>query len=132
MGMPAFRTDRLATVEKLLTQPLNTQQDGWENFGSLKGRGVCLVKLGAYVLDVSCKLVSKVCLVISATTEIFRSLLALLFDFSQENKNDLNWRLKLFAQRAHRLLEIPFVAVSDIGKLLIGATIHPGVAIAKQ
>jgi len=138
MGLPTFHLNYLSAplnplkhLKKFTKKPLETYNDGWANFGSLKGRGACVVKLGEYILNVATELVSLVGRIVSTTARIFRLLLTLPF-YREDCINNLDFFTQAFAESLGSLLATPFVAVSDIGKLLIGATVHPGVAIAKR
>jgi len=139
MGMPTFRVDHLSDplnplkhFEKFTTKPLRTYDDGWANFGSLKGRGICVVKLGEYVLDVATELVALVCRIVDHTSKILRHLLKLPFYRDKSTIITLKIYVLALSSSLGTLLATPLVAVSDIGKLLIGATVHPGVAIQKN
>jgi len=138
-SLPTFNSGHALTngdtvktqFEKLIKPPITVRKDGFHTIGSLKGRGVCVLRLVHNLIDSVFRFAQNGAFTIFAIVNIFRYTISLAFDY-EASKAELKQFAQMLATNGTAfLLTIP-AAIMDTGKYLIGATVHPGVAIQKK
>ena len=115
--------------ENLIKPTMSSKEEGWDRFVSFGGRGICLVRIADYLLHVPFRIFQTICRIAYHIIGVFRYLLLLPFDYSN-NKELLYNSFRMYMNQVVGLLITPLSVSMDITKLAIGVIIHPAAAIA--